>query len=342
MKKLEKLFDSKKFLKAAVLLFGAVIIILSVFGHFKKSKYYVTQDDNIIHDKSNPYIFTNPVLDCEAFEPSEAIIPQQELRDKVNSIKEKNNLSSLSVYFRDLNNGPWVGVNEKDTFLPGSLLKTPYFISYLRNLQDDPTVKDKKVIVTADDAKAAIGQNIKPPVMLETGKEYTLGQVAENTIKYSDNVAFSVLIKNVTSEYVNDIYRAIGNVYDKEGTELSIRVRDAASFFRILYNASYLDRDMSEYALKIFSETTYKNALVAGVPTSIKVAHKFGERSDTATTGTGTPVIQVHDCGIIYYPGKPYILCVMTRGTNIGEQEKSIAELSKYFYNKIDKETKHS
>src|SRR5207248_2823209 len=85
-----------------------------------------------------------------------------------------------------------------------------------------------------------------------------------------------------------------------------------SSFFRVLYNASYLTRDDSQKALALLAGVDYKDGLVAGVPASVPIAHKFGERE---TTGDTTK--QLNDCGIVYYPSHPYLLCVMTRGDSM-------------------------
>ena len=71
---------------------------------------------------------------------------------------------------------------------------------------------------------------------------------------------------------------------------------------------------MSEKALGLLQKSEFHKGLVAGVPSGTIVAHKFGER-DGLTIGEK----QLHDCGIIYYPGNPYLLCVMTRGDNFDE-----------------------
>jgi hypothetical protein len=45
---------------------------------------------------------------------------------------------------------------------------------------------------------------------------------------------------------------------------------------------------------------------------------------------------QLHDCGIVYYPHKPYLLCVMTRGKSSDDNSKMIAEISKLVYREVD------
>ena len=89
---------------------------------------------------------------------------------------------------------------------------------------------------------------------------------------------------------------------------------------------------MSEILLGLLTETSYKNGLVAGLPEGeIKIAHKFGERKIGK-------LIQLHDCGIIYYQENPYLLCIMTRGNDFYKQQIGIEMISRFIYSEIDKE----
>jgi len=45
---------------------------------------------------------------------------------------------------------------------------------------------------------------------------------------------------------------------------------------------------------------------------------------------------QLHDCGIIYHPSKPYILCIMTKGEEIEELASVIADISRLVFKGID------
>ncbi len=66
----------------------------------------------------------------------------------------------------------------------------------------------------------------------------------------------------------------------------------------------------------------------AGIP----VSHKFGE------AGTGNVERQLHDCGIVYFPDHPYLACIMTRGKDTDELKKSIVDISRFIYEKIDEQ----
>jgi hypothetical protein len=59
-----------------------------------------------------------------------------------------------------------------------------------------------------------------------------------------------------------DFYTKVSNdlsitVPKKDTEENYLSVKDVATFFRILYNASYLSRDSSEYALDLLSRVTF-------------------------------------------------------------------------------------
>jgi hypothetical protein len=97
-----------------------------------------------------------------------------------------------------------------------------------------------------------------------------------------------------------------------------------------LYNASYLNKANSEFALSLLSKIDFKNWLPAWVPENIKVAHKFWEFSINGTQK------QIHDCWIIYYPNHPYLLCVMTRWTEYAKLESTLSQISKLVFTEVN------
>lgn len=148
-------------------------------------------------------------------------------------------------------------------------------------------------------------------------------------IKYSDNSAAVILNQYITPEQFKKAYLDLG-IEIPSNQQYSVSVRTYASFFRILFNATYLSRELSEKALQILSQSTFKDGLRGGVPSNITIAHKFGER------GTEEYEKQLHDCGIVYYPEKPYLLCVMTRGKDFEKLGQAIQSLSRIIYEKIN------
>ena len=99
-----------------------------------------------------------------------------------------------------------------------------------------------------------------------------------------------------------------------------------------MFNASYLSRESSERGLAYLAHSDFQNGLVAGVPQGITVAHKFGER----VSANGAK--QLHDCGIVYYPTRPYLLCVMTRGDDFSKLTEVIQSVSRIVYQSVDEQ----
>jgi beta-lactamase class A len=242
--------------------------------------------------------------------------------------------TSVSVYFRDLNTGHWTGINEDKTYHPSSMLKVLGLMSYLRKAEEDPSFLSKKLYYKAEVDQ---GQHYAPQHILSTGL-HTVDELLEQTIKYSDNAVLNILDASDKDNIFNKAYHTFelplaSNVDDIDGF---MSPRSYSALFRTLYNGTYLSRDDSEKALQLLTQTDFNVGLVAGLPAGVPVAHKFGEH----TYGLANDQIvrrELHDCGIVYYPGHPYLICVMTEGADFSSLEKAISSLSKTVYMYVDK-----
>jgi len=45
-----------------------------------------------------------------------------------------------------------------------------------------------------------------------------------------------------------------------------------------------------------------------------------------------TEGVQLHDCGIVYYPQRPYVICVMTKGRDLDVLKNVIKGISEIVY----------
>jgi beta-lactamase class A len=280
-----------------------------------------------LRQKSN-YEFINPLLECESFSEGNFIRSKElevSMQKLIERIGRDPDVGHLSIYFRDLNNGPWMGFNEGEKFTPASLLKVPIMIAYFKKDQGDPGYLEKELIYKRISQKDDFIPNVESGVKLEDGKKYSIKKLVEFMIVFSDNEAARMLVENIDPIFLAKVYSDLMIPVPGEsgGSENFMTVKEYASFFRILYNASYLNEEMSEKALGLLSQSNFKDGLVAGVSKGTVVAHKFGERS------LGN-LVQLHDCGIVYKEEKPYLLCVMTRGKKFEKLEwviKSVSEI---------------
>lgn len=276
---------------------------------------------------TDEYEFISPLLECDSFESKELNSFDEDVYDWASLLMENGSIDSLSYYFRDLNNGVWVGLNEEEKFAPASLMKLPLMISYLKQSENDSSLLSQSYMFNFED-DAYSKQNIVPDELMSVGAYYTVEDLIFRMIVYSDNSALGILLKN-SGLFGFRVFDDLSIELPKDkNNEDFMSTRTYSKFFRILYNGSYLSFANSNKALEILSNTQYKDGIVAGVPEGVVVSHKFGERENNG-------VKQLHDCGIVYYPNKPYVLCIMTRGDDIDKMSSAIATLSEYTYKEV-------
>lgn len=320
-----------KFLPKIISIVG--ILTIGILIGYKLPQKQSNQNQQEIR-KSFDYKFINPLLECNNNLANNNLSTlKHQIDDVIKQQINDKNISFASVYFRDLNNGPWFGINEKEYFTPASLIKVPILITYYKKAEKNPEIL-KQTIVNQEGADGVFIQNIKPSETMVSNQSYTIEELINRMIIYSDNDAYNDLTKNIDGNEILQTYKDldvdISQMFTNPNGNI-LTVKDYASFFRILYNASYLNKDMSEKALGLLSQTEYKQGLVAGVPNKIQVAHKFGER-----IYNDTKEVQLHDCGIVYLPKKPYLLCVMTRGQDLNKASQTIKTISQKVFDYIN------
>jgi hypothetical protein len=118
---------------------------------------------------------------------------------------------------------------------------------------------------------------------------------------------------------LQDLYNEKGYISAKEYTRL----------LRVLYTSSYLKPENSEKILELMSKVTFKDYLSQGIPSSVVFAHKYGENKQESIFA---------DSGIVYIPGKPFMISVMIKGKDSTDATRAWAvglmkEISEHVYN---------
>jgi beta-lactamase class A len=282
-----------------------------------------------IRDRSDAYPLISPLIGV-SLGPKE-LFPQYEplqkrLSNIIDEAKESGKISRASVYFRDLETGTWTGIGENDLYAPSSMLKVVVMLAYLDHAEDDPSALDALFPYTGTDKDGYYAATTTLPV-----GRYPAKLLLERMIVYSDNNALVPLYEAVADKIaaVNSALQLpLPATPDASADFMSPRAYSLV--LRTLYNSTYLSRSVSESALEMLSRATFSKGIVAGIPSGITVAHKFGER--TNSSGDESARRELHDCGIVYIPNNPYLLCVMTRGKDFDSLSALIAEISKAAY----------
>ncbi|MFZ2719503.1 MAG: serine hydrolase [Minisyncoccia bacterium] len=317
-----------------------VILILGLVAGYSYGRHapnaHVIESESEAHQGLSSSGLTNPLLQCDL---GQEYLAQNSIRPfrstiemQISTLKNEGKATHISYYFRDLNNGSWFGLNEKETFSPASLLKVPLLIHILAQAEKDPNILNTQIEYMGGDADAA--QFVVPQNPIAVGKVYTVSDLLQHMMVESDNNAALLLAEFAGPDKFKTIFTDLGlSLPPTVNNTGSMSVRDYASFFRILFNASYISQPASEGALILLSQSKFKEGIVAGVPSDVLVAHKFGEREFEGQK-------QLHDCGIVYAGKSPYLLCIMTRGNDFKKLESVIATLSRTTYDQVNSQAR--
>ncbi len=320
-----------------VLIFGLVIgwVIRSY-----NTRALATSVPISVRENSTTYKFINPLIFSRV---SKDLFADEfkGLNDSLNSYitlaTNDKKAENISAYYRDLNSGDWTGVNEEETYEPASMLKVLVMIGTLKHALQDPTILTKNLYYS--DAIDQ-GQYYKPNENLSVGY-HSVKDLVEAMIVDSNNGAAKVLL---TDQGINaafqDVYKAFGlpSINSPTTTDF-MSARSYSVVFRSLYDSSYLTWDLSDQAMAVLAGTGFSKGIVSGVPIGTIVAHKFGEY--TKVGPDGNPLNhELHDCGVVYYPEHPYLICIMTRGQNFNDLEKIVSDLSKIMYDYVSVKNK--
>ncbi|MBK7506590.1 MAG: serine hydrolase [Bacteroidetes bacterium] len=290
----------------------------------------------LVERREGGFRFVNPLLECDLADDllrNRELIPfKEQLADHLAARLAGSPDSAVSVYFRELNDGIWFGLGDTDRFAPASLRKLPMLIAVLKAAEQPGggALLDRQVpFELARDYN--LDQNVRPSQAMVPGRRYAVRELLERMIILSDNNAFTLLGRVVDPAELDRVYALLRMQRPgAAGDDGFLSVQTYASFFRILYNATYLGKGASDWALSLLARSEFRAGLVAGVPPEVAVAHKFGEKSDQATGR-----VQLHDCGIVYFPNNPYLLCIMSRGPDFQALDEVIVEVSRLVYQEV-------
>jgi len=287
------------------------------------------------------YKFISPLLACN-FNATNAFPPSKSLDDKIAAVidahKSSGDLEKASVYVGNFGTGQWANVNGDETYYPSSLGKVPIMMAYFSMAENSSTLLNERVIYPTGQPDLNAEQEIKPEATIIPGESYTVEELIQYMVKYSDNNAAALLFDLADQDVLKSVYSDLQVPFEdivNSSTADFMTPRQYAVLFRTLYNSTYLSRTDSEKALSVLSQTSFTQGIVAGVPSSTIVSHKYGLVS--YTTGGVPYEHELHDCGIVYGPSHPYLICVMTRGnSSISALESSIADISRTVYQAVE------
>jgi beta-lactamase class A len=300
---------------------GAGILFFFIFGGAK---------DFFLKAASSQYDFLNPSVNL--IHKEDLLVNFEPLRQKLNTKYEKDEEFLVSLYFEYLPTGANININRDERIWPASLIKIPVAMSAMKKVEEGKWSLDNELVILDEDKDGEFGSLYKQ----QTGTTFTIERFLEETLINSDNTAHFVLLRNIDASELEDAYLHLGMDDIIDGLKKAPKDREYDNritakrytiFFRSLYNSTFLSPEYSELFLDIL-ERAPKEYLNLGMPESVNFVHKTGIRTDERVWA---------DSGIVYIPGRPYLITVMVqqKGVHEGEMDAETNEKVKAIFKGI-------
>ena len=285
-----------------------------------------------VHEvRATQYKYISPLLRVDILndENPKSISLKNKLEDYIKKSIDQKKAIKISIYFKNPALNRRIYINEKEKYTPASIMKLITLIAFLKQAETDQNLLSKQLAFNKTSNSA--GYNFPPLKDIEPGKTYTIDELLSYMVIYSSNDAKDLLTENIDPSYIDKTFQNLQLEPIKyENSEDFMDIYTYGSLFRTLYNASYLSDQMSEKALELLTNSSFHEGISASVPSSVHIAHKFGERNNL---NTGEK--QLHDCGIVYTKKTSYYLCVMTKGSSFNDLKQIIQNLSLLTYQEV-------
>ena len=255
--------------------------------------------------------------------PNDVIINFIPLRNSLNSYIDSLD-EFVALYFEYLPSGTSIGINEKEELRLSSLGKVPIAMAAYKLIAEGKIRPEQELMIEQEHIDKQFGDLWKKGV----GAKITIEEAIRLSLTDSDNTANNLLLANLPGREVDKVFESFDIPKNKNPEEdfPVISVKNFSSILRSLYLSSYLPEKYSNKVLEILTQTRFTDQIQGGVPKDILVAHKVGvfELKNSIKS-------VFRDCGIVYVPKGPYILCVMIQSDNT-TASKIITEISKIIY----------
>lgn len=232
---------------------------------------------------------------------------------------------SVGIYFKDLSGGREWMYNPNQLMPSASLVKVPVMVGVYDKISKGELSLDQILTLTKETRKSGSG-HLK---WRKNGEQFTVRELLEQMMAYSDNIAQEMLIHEVGLKYLQEKFPALGlsstNI-TRQGLSLAhytavenyTTAREMGQLLENIYNGKKFGKEASAQMIELMKGAKYNDRLPRYLPKGWVIAHK-----------TGLLRRACHDCGIVYSPAGTYIICVLTSsGPSYRDSKRFISKVA--------------
>lgn len=213
------------------------------------------------------------------------------------------------ILIKNMKTGASLSLAPDRIFPSASMIKVPIMFEIMRQAAAGTLSLDDTLVVSGKNRVGGAGilHELRPDITM------TIRELVTLMIIISDNTATNLLIDLVGMEAVNRTSANLGlrstvlrrHMMDfsaaQDGNENETTAADMALIFEVIYQGRGLPQNYADLMLNILKRQQVRDKLPFYLPEKLAIANKTGTLSGIE-----------HDAGILYLPGAPYIISIMT------------------------------
>jgi beta-lactamase class A len=236
--------------------------------------------------------------------------------DVVGAVEQllEGQVGDYGIYVERMESDEGFGIKENQVFTAASIIKLPILVAYYQAV-DRGELDPETVYVLQEKDRFEYGTGSLQNQA--AGTEYSYREIAHLVANQSDNMGAELLLKFLGGTAKVELSFKAWGLTQTSVKENETTAKETVTLFKKLYRGELLSDSSKTELFNNLTNTVMEERLPAGVPTGIKVVHKFGSEAGV-----------INDCGIVYSQ-KPYGVCVLSDKVNEGEAEGVLPKISR-------------
>ena len=286
-------------------------------------------------------LLAGTLLGCT--QPVTRAAPANDLRQQIDTRIARDSGALVGVAYVDLASGETLLANADSVMHAASTMKLPVMMRLYREVDAHHLSLERRILLVnrfssiVDGSRYALDSAVDSDTTMYRfiGDSVTVRELIRHMITRSSNLATNTLIALANADSVNAMMRSLGaermrvlrGVEDQKAFDAHLNntatAHDLAILLRALETGNAASPASTAEMRDILLAQEFNERIPAGLPRSVKVAHKTGDITAIA-----------HDAAIVYPPGRsPYVLVVLTKGIQRAPVADSlIADISRDIY----------
>jgi beta-lactamase class A len=259
------------------------------------------------------------------------------------SIQERIQKSgaAVGIVFQPLDGKTAWSFHGDDVFHAASTMKIPVMIEVFHQVRAGQVKLDDTLPIRNEFQSLADGSSFtldpkddsEVELYKAVGQTRTLSQLCELMITVSSNFATNLVIQKLGVENIRATVHALhadgmnvlrgveDNQAFQKGLNNTTTAQGLAVLLEAIGNGQAVDAEASRQMIEILERQKFNEGIPAGVPTSIRVAHKTGE------------LTKIHHDAAIVYARRPFVLVILVRGmADFKESSALMADITRELY----------